>query len=654
MGLLAQIVLIYGFSFYITEKFLRQDYLEKRKIYDDSEAVKSILDDITEGIVIIEKKSNILYLNQPVQKMFKLENKQNTEELFNKIKIKSIMPSGSASSHFASQFRKSFEQDQLLSETYEQFSETLLRNSFQGEDLWIVVEAYADILALNDVTASDLKENNSRTRNYVIKFTPSFYHNNRVIVANINDTTDRDSVLSLQDNSKYKTRLLASVSHELRTPLNGSINFTEQALLDPNVPQHCKDKYILPALRSNKLLLSLINDILDFSQIEANKIRLAFENKNVVQTAKECFELLEIQAQKKGIELVMNTDLKNQKEELLFTDHNRLKQVLLNLLSNAVKFTFEGSVTLNIEKIENQSQRGIKFLCKDTGIGISEENQKKLFQAFEKFEYGDKVAINSTGVGLGLVISNSIVQRLNHQRIIQGENAIKFESEQERGSAFWFIIFETSSNGSSLLVDKNISDLSERELIPGEYYNEVQQNIGSVRDYLFLPSRIRRLHSPINSTEISYLAPSKTQITFKCLCPKALIVDDDAFNLTALEMHLMKLKIPCDSAFNGAIAVNKVKERQKTRCCANCQQYSLIFLDYNMPVMDGFETARTLREEIKNKTIDELIIIGCTAFVNQNELDKALQAGMNSYCTKPITPEVVKQKIKEYAPKLLH
>mgnify|MGYP000848322698 FL=1 len=517
--------------------------------------------------------------------------------------------------------------------------------------------------------STEFRENHIRARNYVIKLTTSFYHDNRVIVAIICDTTDRDNLLSLQDNSKYKTRLLASVSHELRTPLNASINFTEQALLNSEVPETVKEKFILPALRSNKLLLCIINDILDFSQIEANKLRLVFERKSVLQTARECLELLEIQASKKGLELKLESSLENTMAETLNTDHNRLKQVILNLLSNAVKFTFEGRVLLKIEEVKshpNEHRRGIKVSCVDTGIGISEENQHKLFQAFEKFELGDKIAINSTGVGLGLVISNSIVQRLNGQATSEGSiglgetRAIHFESQSGKGSTFWFVIAGleeqiTSQNNqliNSILSSPSLADFEESKICE-ETNTEVQQSRTDSFGPLVLASRY---NSAYKFSKFNTFSKKTTTSPKKCVCacPKILIVDDDAFNLTALELHLLKLGLSCDSAFNGLIALKKIFERQQNRCCDSCQQYSIIFLDCSMPVMDGIETAQRLREEIQNQVIDDLSIICCTAFVQQSELDRALQAGMDSYCTKPVSLEVVKQKLKEFAPSLLN
>jgi len=306
-----------------------------------------------------------------------------------------------------------------------------------------------------------------KSTNLSIKFTKSLFMEKQVLVLNITDNTDRDLLVAANASNEYKSRLLSSVSHELRTPLNGSINFTEQALSEPIIPTEIKEKWLIPALRSNQLLLSLVNDILDFSQMHAGKLRLVFESKNVVDTAKECIALVELQAKKKKLELELQNNLPLSKE-ILATDHNRLKQIMLNLLSNAVKFTFEGSVSLILDPILSSAAfspltaqqlsplsdtrifpassttgyfpKGVRITVKDTGIGISSENQKKLFQAFEKLEVANKpLTINSTGAGLGLVISNHLVQRLNSKEPTRQEcEVIKLVSEENVGSTFYF------------------------------------------------------------------------------------------------------------------------------------------------------------------------------------------------------------------------
>ena len=131
-----------------------------------------------------------------------------------------------------------------------------------------------------------------------------------------------------------------------------------------------------------------------------------------------------------------------------------------------------------------------------------------------------------------------------------------------------------------------------------------------------------------------------------CSCPKILIVDDDPFNLTALEQHLNKLNFKCDWAFNGALAIEQIRKRQSLRCSSTkCSQYEVVFLDCNMPVMDGFETARFLRKMIADGEINDMKIIACTAFVQQSELDAVKEAGMDDFCTKPLTFQMVKEKV---------
>ena len=518
----------------------------------------------------------------------------------------------------------------------------------------VVVESYG----------TDPKDQNKR-RNYFIKFSPSVYMDKPVVVVNVTDTTDRDSLIAAEASNEYKTRLLSSVSHELRTPLNGSINFIEEALNDPSLSREIKDHYVIPALRSNRLLLSLVNDILDFSQMHEGKLRLVFEAKNVVDTAKECMELLEIQAQKKNIGLRLTNHL-TPEAQILFTDHHRLSQVILNLLSNAVKFTFSGEVELILEEttfhhhqriaIEaNQISKGVKITCRDTGIGISKENQKKLFQAFEKLDSGANSQINATGSGLGLVISRGIVQKLLPDELSPfGMDSIHVESCEGVGTSFSFEVYNMKgSQKDDLTESENSSQLSEKidssglgarrvealsRLLPLELHSLIylQTPRDSTTDER---NMLLNSHRP-NTQHLRY----STQ-KIECKCPKVLIVDDDMFNINALELILSKLKLSSHCAFNGKQAVEKIRLRQNNRCSSVCSQYKVVFLDCNMPVLDGFETARLLRQMIEAGEIDVMKLIACTAFVRPEDEDKARAAGMDDFCTKPINIAGVKKKL---------
>mgnify|MGYP000880085624 CR=1 FL=1 len=501
------------------------------------------------------------------------------------------------------------------------------------------------------------KDENDSWRHYTLKFALSIYNEKKVIVANINDTTEREALRTLQDDNNYKTRLFASVSHELRTPLNGSINFTEQALNDPDIPQSAKNNFILPALRSNRMLLSLINDFLDFSQMQANKLRLVFEPKNIIETAKECIELLEIQASKRGIGLKLES-LISPNREIILSDHNRLKQIILNFLSNAVKFTFEGSVVLSLEEIAISEYHGIRIKCSDTGIGIDEENQAKLFKAFEKIELGSNSKINATGVGLGLVISNNLAELLNQGAPASDNRSIQFVSIPSKGSNFWVDIIDREMLENRPLHSLNSDRFSEKDLTE-KHHDETElrcdHNLSTKRkrsldrvktpdsSLTSIPLKLRR-----GGTYRSQELTTAPQSQVKCSCPSILIVDDDSFNLTALDQHLLKLKMACEWAFNGLQAIEKIKRRQSHPCSVCCEQYKVVFLDCNMPVMDGFQTSRMLRQMIAQKEISPLKIIACTAFVQASELDQAIAAGMDDYCIKPISHMIIKQKLAKF------
>ena len=525
----------------------------------------------------------------------------------------------------------------------------------------------------NSVTAEVLwwnRENSSPYRkNFSIKFTTSLFMNKNVIVINVTDTTDRDSLIAAQASSEYKSRLLSSVSHELRTPLNGSINFIEESLIDSAIPSVTKEKCLIPALRSNRLLLSLVNDILDFSQMHAGKLRLVFESRSIVETAKDCMELLEIQASKKSLKLTLQNNLPPD-QEVIVTDHNRVRQVILNLLSNAVKFTFHGGILLildptsaelpcqNHQRGDTYTLRGVRVTCRDTGIGISPEDQKKLFKAFEKIDLGARAFINSTGAGLGLLISNGLVQKLSPEELpTKDSNIIRFESKPDEGASFSFEIYNHNKiNGNVKHIDLEKSS-SAVDSIFSEHGLGMRNIEEMVRPITFstinrfssqgIVLRELRSQSYINSADnIGTLMSIPSQIQISCKCPKVLIVDDDPFNLTALDQILSRLKVPCHWAFNGKEAIEKIEARQHNRCGSSCQQYKIVFLDCNMPILDGYETARRLRAMEKRGEVDRIRIIACTAFVQQSDENNAKEAGMDDFSTKPIKFSVIKEKLK--------
>lgn len=161
---------------------------------------------------------------------------------------------------------------------------------------------------------------------------------------------------------------------------------------------------------------------MDFSQISENRLRLVYERLGFKDSIEQCINLVKLQASRKKIRLEVDYQLGCLPSDFC-TDHNRLKQIVLDLLCCAIKFTLEGKIKLTAtldyspsffpDQTTTSLRKRLHIAVKDTGIGMSQEDQRKLFQAFEKVELGDRVALNSTGVGLGLVISNNLVRMLN-------------------------------------------------------------------------------------------------------------------------------------------------------------------------------------------------------------------------------------------------
>ncbi len=373
--------------------------------------------------------------------------------------------------------------------------------------------------------------------------------------------------------TKAKSEFLARMSHELRTPMNGVLGLTHRALKSSPPPQQLE--YLNKIQSSARLLLGIINDILDFSKIEEKKLELENVCFTIEQTLPTIIGLLETQAKEKNVTFTINCQPLAAQGYGIMGDSLRLSQVLLNLCGNAIKFTESGVVTLaiSIEK-ETHDEAVVLFSVKDSGIGMTKDQLKKLFQPFSQAD--SSTTRKHGGTGLGLMISKLLVEQMGGD--------IQVESEAGKGSHFYF----------SLHFSKQQCALVERHV--------------GIEETIF------------------------------CDGAEVLVVEDNHINQEIIEALLQDFGCVVTLAENGQQALDIIAK----------QTFSCVFMDIQMPVMDGLTAARLMREMEAEKQLASTPIIAMTAHAMQDDVEKSMVAGMNAHLTKPIDVEALQNCLKQY------
>ena len=381
----------------------------------------------------------------------------------------------------------------------------------------------------------------------------------------------RESMKLAEEANSAKSTFLSNMSHEIRTPMNAILGFTEVMRRGRRQSDSERLNYLNIISNSGQHLLELINDVLDLSKVESGAMEVEFLQSNCAAIANDVVQALQSKATEKSIELRLEftTSLPSQ----IMTDPSRLRQIITNLVGNAIKFTDAGEVVIRLHAGEslNADERYIHIEVIDSGIGMSIEQQAKIFDAFSQAD--NSIARRFGGTGLGLSISKQLTEAMNGELIVESEPGV--------GSTF-------------------------------------------------------RTTLPFNTDEFEWLEPAaisqllsetkhEEHADWQIKSARVLVVDDGVENRQLMSILLGDMGLDVELAENGKEGVDAFFNAE------NLSAFDLIFMDIQMPVMDGYEAAEFLR-----KRGATLPIVALTANAMKGFEKKVLAAGFSHYMVKPI------------------
>ena len=514
--------------------------------------------------------------------------------------------------------------------------------------------------------------------------------------------------------NKAKTIFLSSMSHDIRTPMNAIIGLT--TIAEKNIDdKHTVQENLRKISLASNHLLTLINDILDISKVESGKLNFTPQSFSIVETVENLMNLSQPMIKEKNIDF--NFHISRIDKEYLYADQLRLNQIFINLLSNAIKYTEPGgkvTVDMKEESSEKEGCVRLSFRVSDTGIGMSEEFMKNLYQPFSR--QTDSRVNSIQGTGLGLAITKQMVDLMqgniecqseegkgttftvvldipisNHQRgdlrldkmdvLIIDDDEVLLETAVDTLESLGLVVEvarsgieglgmvkhreETLKNYDIVIVDLKMPDMDGLEtikrireevktnipvlLISAYSYSDVEDKAKEVGVNGFLSKPLFRstLYDKINEvlgTEDKSIEDENDYSSLEGM--NILIAEDNDINWEIISTLLSMYGITTERAENGRIALDKIKESEEGK-------YSLVFMDIQMPEMNGLDATRAIRK-LANHWASNIPIVAMTADAFSENVAECLDAGMQGHIAKPIDIKLVIkviQRIKEESKK---